>query len=264
MSPKSLSQCRILVSNDDGMEAPGLRTLERIAKGLSPDTWVVAPEVNQSATGRSMTVREPLRIRELAPRRFAVNGRPADCVPLALEHILKDQQRPHLILSGINEGWNAATDVTYSGTVGVAIEGTFHGIRSIALSLDRPQNNEIYWAMVEHFAPMLIRKLYAAEWPDDVFMNINFPHLPMHEIQGVRVVAQGRLYTSSMVHAAEDHWKEPCYWLGSHQRVSCQTPETDLDVLSKGYIAVTPLTVNLTHYDSLSLFQKVLPTNTGL
>lgn len=250
VSLADLSGLRILVCNDDGIHAAGLKALEKIAQGLSPDVWVVAPERNQSGVAHSITMQRPLRIRELSPRRFAVDGTPADCVALALEQVLDGP--PALLLSGINEGSNAGDDVTYSGTLGVAMEGTFHGIPSVALSLDR-ENRKMSprWNTVEHFAPSIIRKLMSVTWDPRTFVSINFPDVSIDQVAGVRVAVQGHHNPGTHVHPVHDHWGDPCYWVGSVNRQPLLEEHTDLGLLARNFVAVTPLTMNLTHRSGL-------------
>lgn len=251
MHVPNLSGLRILVCNDDGAHASGLKVLERVAQGLSPDVWVVAPERNQSGVAHGITMTRPLRIREISPRRFAVDGTPSDCVALALEHVLKDQKKPDLILSGVNEGANVGDDVTYSGTLGVAMEGTFHGIRSIGLSLAWDKTQTPHWTMVEHFAPLIIRKLQAVAWAPRTLMSVNFPDVGTNDVAGIRVVPQGHHSPGTTVHPITDHWGDPCYWVGSVNRIPYEEPNTDLGVLAQHMISITPLSMNLTHAPSL-------------
>src|SRR6266516_4882444 len=168
---------RILLTNDDGIHAPGLGVLEEIARALSEDLWVVAPEFDQSGVSHSLSLNDPLRLREVSPRHYAVKGTPTDCV-----------------LSGVNRGQNAAEDVTYSGTIAGAMEGTILGIPSMALSqaygpLTRERPN---WDTAIHHAPDLIRRVLAAAMPRDVLVNINFPDCAPDEVKGIAITMQGK------------------------------------------------------------------------
>src|SRR5688500_14873303 len=151
---------RILCTNDDGIHAPGLKTLETIARALSDDVWVVAPETDQSGVAHSLSLNDPLRLREISERHFAVKGTPTDCVIMGVRELMREH-RPDLILSGVNRGQNAAEDVTYSGTVAGAIEGTLLGIPSIALSQAYQGGNRsaMKWHCAEHHGPKVIRKI---------------------------------------------------------------------------------------------------------
>ena len=182
---------RILLSNDDGIRSPGLKSLERIARTLSRDVWIVAPETEQSGASHSLTLHEPLRIRRLSPRRFAVRGTPTDCVMLAIHHIIRGR-RPSLVLSGVNRGGNIGDDVTYSGTIAAAMEGAILGVPSIALSQVVQGNHAVKWATAEHHGPGLLRQLLATGWPPEVLINVNFPDVAQTAVRGVAVAVQGR------------------------------------------------------------------------
>src|SRR5579872_2914044 len=176
---------RILLTNDDGIHAEGLVALERIARRLSDDVWICAPEYEQSGASRALTLSEPLRIRRLEPQRFAISGTPTDCVMLAIEELFKDH-RPDLVLSGVNRGHNTAEDVTMSGTVAGAIQGMALGVPAMALSQSLAvfHDDEVaHYETAEAFAPGVIERLLEAGWPRDVIININFPNRPPHEVE---------------------------------------------------------------------------------
>ncbi len=162
--PIDLAAARILISNDDGIDAPGLRILETVARSLCSDVWVVAPEREQSGAGHSLTLRRPLRIRKVGERRYAVDGTPTDCVLLAIKFIMKDA-RPTLTLSGINAGGNLGEDITYSGTVAAAMESTLLGVPAVALSQHYDRNTGPKWETGETYAVEVLRRLTAAPWP---------------------------------------------------------------------------------------------------
>src|ERR1700742_5201162 len=166
---------RILVTNDDGIHSPGLAVTEKIARALSDDVWVVAPENEQSGASHSLTLTSPLRLRQITERRYAVSGTPTDCVMMPCLHTLK-QQPPTLILSGINWGSNLADDVTYSGTIAGAMEGTALNIPSIALSqaYDEGGRLEIDWSAARAHGADVVKQLIEAGWPLGVLININF------------------------------------------------------------------------------------------
>jgi 5'-nucleotidase len=166
---------RILITNDDGIHAPGLEACEKIARTLSDDVWIVAPETDQSGVSHSLSLNDPLRLRELGKRRFAVKGTPTDCDIMGARHLMKE--RPDLVLSGVNRGRNAAEDVSYSGTVAGAIEGTVLGIPSFSLSqaFSSGTKHMPFWDTAITFAPDLIRRVLDAGMPRDVLVNVNFP-----------------------------------------------------------------------------------------
>jgi 5'/3'-nucleotidase SurE len=239
---------RILVTNDDGIHAPGLAVAEKIARALSDDVWVIAPETEQSGASHSLTLTMPLRLRKVGERRYAVSGTPTDCVMMGCLQLLKEE-KPQLILSGVNWGSNLADDVTYSGTIAGAMEGCALGIPSVALSQagDEESREHIDWSPGEVHGPALIRQLLTAGWPDGVLMNVNFPALPAAEIKDWVLVPQGRYdLQSTEIEERRDARNRAYYWIGLRRR-RAQPPEaTDLGAVYGGKISVTPLHLNLT------------------
>jgi 5'-nucleotidase len=244
--PLSLQDARILLTNDDGIAAPGLKTLERIARQLSRDVWVVAPELEQSGAGHSLTLRRPLRIRQLGRRRFAVDGTPTDAVLLAVNQIMR-AAKPTLVLSGVNRGGNLGEDVTYSGTIAAAMEATLLGVPAIALSLEVAQGKPTRWDAVEAHAPRVVRALAAAGWPADVFLNVNFPNRPPDQVGPVEIARQGRRKIGDQLGERLDLRGEHYYWIGPMRSEEPTKPGTDLAAVNDGRIAVTPLHLDLTH-----------------
>lgn len=252
-----MSDLRILVTNDDGINAPGLETLERIAAQLSDDVIVVAPEVNQSGASHSLTMRHPLRVRRLGERRFAVDGTPTDCVLLALQAIIKD--RPiDLVLSGVNHGGNLGEDVTYSGTVAAAMEATLFNIRAIALSQSCRPRDPVKWDTAEAHGALLIRRIIEVDWAPDVLINVNFPDRIPSAVQGVRVVAQGKRKLGDVIVERVDPRGEPYIWIGGLREESLHKDGTDLAAIHKGFISVTPIHMDMTHHDSFDDLRKAL------
>src|SRR6266849_3148916 len=186
-----LAKSRILISNDDGIVSPGIKVLETIARDLCGDVWVVAPEQEQSGASHSLTTRRPLRLREVARRRYAVDGTPTDCVLIAVKRLLRDQP-PDLVLSGINAGSNVGEDLTYSGTVAAAMEATLLGIPAMALSQEYRDGHRLPWETGEAIAPEVIRRLLCQQWPDSTLYNINFPAVPAARVKGFAVTSQGK------------------------------------------------------------------------
>jgi 5'-nucleotidase len=249
---------RILVTNDDGIHAEGLAALERIARRLSDDVWICAPEYEQSGASRALTLAEPLRVRRIEPRRFSVTGTPTDCVMLAINELI-DGARPDLVLSGVNRGPNLAEDVTMSGTVAGAIEGMALGVPAIALSQGWGSGDEAFFAPAETHAPGIIRKLVDTGWPKDVVINVNFPPLAPEQISAVEVTRQG--FRDMQVRHAEkrvDLRGQEYYWMGFRQERS-QPPEgVDLRAYYEGRISVTPLHIDLTHMETVRDLKSVL------
>jgi 5'-nucleotidase len=240
---------RILLTNDDGIDSPGLHALREIALQLSDDVWVVAPETNQSGASHSLSLHEPLRMRQVDERAFAVRGTPTDSVIMGVRHVLKDKT-PELVLSGINRGANMAEDVTYSGTIAGAFEGTILGIRSIALSqaFGFESTKSVRWQTALAHAPALLRKLLALEWGPSSVMNINFPDREPDDVAGTMVTIQGRRDPGLLnIDERHDTWGNPYYWLAFERRRSNAKEGTDLAAVYAGYISVTPLFLDLTH-----------------
>ena len=240
---------RILLTNDDGVHARGLEVLEEIARTMSDDIWVVAPETDQSGVSHSLSLNDPLRLREIGKRRFAVKGTPTDCVIIGTRHIIPDR-RPDLVLAGVNRGRNAAEDVTYSGTVAGAIEGTVLGIPSFALSqaYAAATRKDPYWNTALKYGPDLIRRVLDDGMPRDVFVNINFPDCPPEAVTGIAVTSQGKRNQELLrIEPRYDGRGNPYYWI-AFERASLPSKHdgTDLSALANNQVAVTPLRLNMT------------------
>ena len=251
---------RILLTNDDGIGAPGLAALERIARQLSDDVWVCAPEYEQSGASRALTLAEPVRVKRLGERRFSTTGTPTDCVMLALGHMVTDP-KPDLVLSGVNRGPNLAEDVTMSGTVAGAIEAMAMGVPGIALSqwLTNYEQDEGAFATAEAFAPGIIRRLVEVGWPADVVMNVNFPPGSPDDVAAVEVTRQG--FRDVHVRHAErrtDLRGREYYWIGYRPERSKPAEGTDLRALYENRISVTPLHIDLTHQSTVRDLRAVL------
>lgn len=255
-APLNLKKARILVSNDDGIHAPGLKVLEKVARALSDDVWVVAPESEQSAVAHSLTIRRPLRLWKLSERRYIVDGTPTDSVLLGVRQLLKDK-KPDLVLSGINRGSNLGDDVTYSGTVAAAMEGTLLGIPSIALSQHIAGEGPIQWNTARHWAPDIIRRAMEAGWASNVLLNVNFPDLPADQVTGVAVASQGKRKIGDELVQRVDPRGQPYYWIGGQRLEDPGLAGTDLAAVYRGQVAVTPLGVDFTHQATLSKMAAV-------
>lgn len=247
---------RILLSNDDGIHAPGLKVLERIAHTISDDVWVVAPEAEHSGAGHSLSLRKPIRARKLSPQRFAVDGTPTDCVMVALNKILKDQ-RPTLMLSGVNHGNNIGDDVTYSGTVAAAMESTLLGVPAIALSQATIINQPTKWGTAEHYGPLIIQKLLENPWDPYVLININFPPVVTQSVKGIRVVRQGVRTLRENLLDWYDPSGAPFYWIGAPRDNTPTEVDTDLEAITENAISITPLHIDLTHEATLQSLKSV-------
>ncbi|MFC7537741.1 5'/3'-nucleotidase SurE [Sphingomonas sp. GCM10030256] len=252
---------RILLTNDDGVSAPGLALLERIAKSLSDDVWIVAPAEEQSGTGHSLTLTRPIRLRRMGEREFAVSGTPTDAVMMALAYLMKDSP-PDIILSGINRGANLADDVTYSGTVSAAMEGALAGKRSIALSQAYSREgmgDTVPFAAAEAWAERVLVPLLAEPMPPGTLVNVNFPALAPDEVKGIRVVRQGfRDYGRLRIDRRTDPRGYHYYWFGLGTAVETPGHQTDLEAIADGFVSVTPLHLDLTHEPSLTAMRQRL------
>jgi 5'-nucleotidase len=245
---------RILLTNDDGINAPGLYVLEKIAAQLSDDIWICAPSEEQSGAGHSLTLTRPVRMREHAPKRFSVTGTPTDSVTMGLRKALPGP--PDLILSGVNRGANLGDDVTYSGTVSAAMEGALAGIRSIALSqvyAGEGLGNNVSFSAAEEWGAKVLKPLIDAPFAPRTLINVNFPPLAGSDVKGIRVVRQGfHDYARGSVVEGMDPRGFPYFWFGLHGIEHTLGHNTDLEAIAEGYIAVTPLQLDLTHDASLA------------
>jgi len=250
---------RILLTNDDGIHAPGLIALEKIARALSDDVWVVAPEYEQSGASRALTLADPIRVRRDGPRRFSTTGTPTDCVMLGVRELVEGKA-PDLVLSGVNRGANLAEDVTMSGTVAGAIEAMALGVPGIALSQTGGYAvDDDFFAPAEALAPGVLRRLIEAGWPKDVVININFPDGPVSRIGEVEVTRQG--FRDAHARTSEkrtDLRGRDYYWMGFQREASNPPQGTDLRAIYEGRVSVTPLHIDLTHMRAVHDLKGVL------
>ncbi len=249
---------RILVTNDDGIHAPGLETMEKIARSISDDVWIVAPAEEQSGAGHSLSLANPIRYREIDPKRFEVAGTPTDCVVMAVRKIMPGN--PDLVLSGVNRGQNIADDVTYSGTIAAAMEGTTLGFKSIALSqVTGIHGNGFSYAVAEHYGASLVKKLVTMEFGPGVLMNVNFPDCRPDELHGIEVTRQGKRDQNLLtVDERVDARGRPYYWLGFKRERGNPAVGTDLWAAFNKRISVTPLHMNLTQVEAMEAMRQVL------
>ena len=249
---------RILVTNDDGINAEGLDVCEQIARALSDDVWVVAPEYDQSGVAHSLSINDPLRVRSIGPRRFAVKGTPTDCVIMGAYHLMTDGPAD-LVLSGVNRGHTAGEDVTYSGTVAGAIEGAILNIPSVALSQSYSNGQPAPWDTAIKYAPDLIKRVLAEGVPKDVLVNINFPDCTPDEVRGVTVTTQGKRDQAQMaIEERKDGRGNPYYWIAFRGRkIPATRGNTDLWALADKRISITPLRLDMTDEPYLTRLAKV-------
>ncbi len=251
---------RVLVTNDDGIHAPGLGVLEEIAGTLSDDVWVVAPETEQSGASHSLSLSNPLRLRELGGQRFAVEGTPTDCVLMAVRNVLPEP--PDLVLSGVNRGQNIADDVTYSGTIAAAMEGATLGIASMALSQSygiESDRDTLRWETARAHGAALVRRFFPLTLGPGVLININFPDCVPEAVAGIAVTRQGKRDQNLMVvDERMDARGRNYYWLGFRRERSTPPPGTDLHAIYNNQISVTPLHLNLTQIEAMEALRAAL------
>lgn len=245
---------RILLTNDDGINAPGLAVLEGIARQFSDDIWISAPAEEQSGAGHSLTLTRPVRLREHDERRFSVSGTPTDAVTMALKKLLPAP--PDLILSGVNRGANLGDDITYSGTVAAAIEGALAGVRSIALSqvyAREGAGDAVPFDAAKEWGGKVLAPLLDAPFQPRTLVNINFPPIGGDAVKGIRVVRQGfHDYARGSVVEGVDPRGYRYFWFGLHGIEHTAGHATDLEAIADGYVSVTPLHLDLTHEGSLA------------
>jgi len=242
------TQPLILVTNDDGIMAPGLIALAGALAGLGR-VVVIAPERDNSAASHSLTMRRPLLVREDGPDRFAIDGTPADCVIVGVGKLLAT--RPALLVSGINPGPNLGDDISYSGTVSAAIEGTMIGIPSLAFSLANGEGG-VGFGPAASFAARLAAMVLAQGLPPDTLLNVNVPARPASAIEGVRFTRQGRRKYDGAIQETDDPWSRKHYWIGGGIPVLDEGTDTDVQAVVAGWISVTPLHLDRTNYDAMA------------
>jgi len=241
-----LSRARVLISNDDGVNAPGIKALERVMKRIAGEVWVVAPETEQSAAGHSLTLRSPLRIHKKSKYKFSVTGTPTDAVMLAVHEVMKDSP-PDLVLSGVNRGGNLGEDVTYSGTVAAAMEGTLLGIPSVAFSLVTPDEAKAHWKTAEVYVEKVMARLGGVSFPRGVLLNVNIPDCLADQVTGIETTRQGRRKIGCELLEGRDPKGAPYFWIGAQRDEDKSLKGTDLEAVSRGAVSITPLSLDLTH-----------------
>ena len=237
----------ILVSNDDGVRSDGIAALADALREVGT-VYVVAPDRERSAAGHSLTLTQPLRVEKIGPKVYSVDGTPTDCVNLAVNGILRGKKIA-LLASGINKGANMGDDITYSGTVSAAMEGTILGIRSIAVSL--ASRNSFRFDLAAAFAVRVARRILRHGLPDDTLLNINVPNAAEEDVRGIRVTRQGkRIYGDAIVEKRDPRGRK-YYWIGGDVLARRDIPGSDLEAVEQGFISVTPLHLDFTNYGSM-------------
>src|SRR3990167_8969166 len=237
---------KILVSNDDGVHAPGLNILVEMLNKIA-DVTVMAPDRNRSGASNSLTLDNPLRVVTAANGFYSVNGTPTDCVHIAVTGLL--QEMPDVVVSGINEGGNLSDDVIYSGTVAAATEGRFLGLPAIAVSLVGPRC--VHYNTAAQITKILLERLRETPLTTDTILNVNVPDVPFLELKGIQVTRLGTRHLAEPTIKAVDPRGRKIYWVGMPGIAQDAGPGTDFYAVDSGYVSVTPLHVDLTQYSVL-------------
>jgi 5'-nucleotidase len=250
---------RILLTNDDGIHAPGMAVLEEIAAALSDDVWVCAPAEENSGAGHSLTLNMPVRLREHGARRFSVTGTPTDAVNLAFRKLFREKM-PDLVLSGVNAGENLADDITYSGTISAAMEAALAGIPAVALSQALRDSGQGF-AAAREWAARVLAPIIGTPMAKRTLVNVNFPARAAEEVRGIRVVRQGfHDYSRGSLVEGTDPRGRPYFWFGLDDIEHTLDHGTDLEAVNDGYVSVTPLQLDLTHHASIgTLAERFAP-----
>jgi 5'-nucleotidase len=246
----------ILVTNDDGVNAPGLILLFNAMKELG-DAYIVAPDRERSAASRSLTMHRPLKVEEIKKHVFSVNGTPTDCVAIGINKILTE--KPSLVVSGINKGANLGDDITYSGTVSAAMESTLMGIPSLAISLviDKPSKKvPLLFETASKISGDIGRYILQKSLPYDTLLNINVPNVTMDAIKGMKFTRQGKRVYDNAVHDILDPNGNQYYWIGGGEPSWEDGTDTDIQAIQRGYVSITPIHLDLTNYEALQLLRK--------
>jgi 5'-nucleotidase len=252
---------KILLTNDDGINAPGLSVLEDIAREISDDIWIAAPEEEQSGKGRAISLTHPVRVRKVGAKAWAVAGTPSDSVLLAIQELMPD--KPDLILSGVNRGQNIAEDTSFSGTIAAAMFGMQMGVPSMALS--QAQNfrdrASLPWDTAKAWGAKTLKPLIDLGWPADVVINVNFPDREPSDVRGVQITRQG-FRDETIIHTdrREDLRGNEYFWVGYRGKLSKPSEGTDLRAIYDGYVSVSPLHVDLTHEAHLKALRDAWPS----
>jgi len=250
---------RILLTNDDGIDAPGLEVLERIAQELAREVWVVAPEHDQSGVSHAVSLHHPVRLSPRGLRRWAVTGTPGDCAVMAISHLMRATP-PQLLLSGVNRGANLGIETVFSGTVGGAMTGMMLGIPAIALSQAWTDRAHVRWDTAARLGPHIVRRLLEIGWSAATCLSINFPDLPPDQVGPLTLARQGAGSVEGMdVEARTDPRGLTYYWVGFRRGDRDQGPESDIEALKGGRITVTPLRYDRTDEEAYALLAKSLP-----
>lgn len=241
----------ILVTNDDGYDSSGINSLFDVMSDIG-EPYIVAPDRERSGAGHSLTLDRPLKINKLAANIFSINGTPTDCVTLALNRILP--RKPDLVVAGINRGANLGDDISYSGTVSAAVEGTIFCIPSIAFSLNGIDSKYLNTAAL--YAKKISSYVLSKSLPYDTLLNVNIPNIPPSDVKGIKYTRQGKRIYENAIQDNLSPWGEPFFWIGGGRPLWEHGEDTDINAIQNSYISVTPLHLDMTNYDALSVLRN--------
>jgi 5'-nucleotidase len=252
-----------MLTNDDGIDAPGLAVLEQIAAEIAREVWVVAPEHDQSGQSHAISLHHALRISRRGERRFGVTGTPGDCAAIGLCHLMKDNL-PDLVLSGVNRGLNLGMETVFSGTVGGAMTAMMLGVPALALSQAFTRRDSVPWDTARALGVGTIRKLLAIGWGKRAILNVNFPPLPVTEVGPMTLARQGEgMLAGMMVETRVDPRGMEYHWLNFRRGDIPQGPESDYTALRAGKIVVTPIRYDRTDNEAFRTLSEHLPRLDG-
>ena len=245
---------RILVTNDDGIQSPGIIALAKALAAIG-EVWVVAPDRERTAVAHAVTLHKPLRLHQLAPRTYAVNGTPVDCVNLALLKVMP--KPPAIVVSGINKGVNLGDDVMYSGTVSAAMEGTILGVPSVAVSQEG--QGQFRFEVGATYAARVVRLILAQGLPEETLLNVNIPNRPRREIKGVRITCLSRRrFHNPIIEKLDPHGRK-YYWIAGKRISWSRSKDADHEAIEEGFVSITPVRLDSTHYGVLDHFRAWEP-----
>ena len=261
----TLSKMKVLLSNDDGICAPGIKLLENIISKDFNNIIVIAPDSNRSGASNSLTLANPFVAKKIDDNHYAVGGSPVDSVAFGLRHLFTPDNYPNLVISGINSDSNLSDDILYSGTIGVAREACLFGIPAIALSQQRHQDRTINWEVAEHYTEVILKQILENyNFVKNVFLSVNFPAVKLSEVKGIRSTFQGHRTINDRLVSYVDPRKVEHYWIGIGSYINGEdinTLNSDIGAIKEGYITITPITVDNTSYEQISTMKNIFNTD---
>ena len=261
----NLNEMKIMLSNDDGIEAHGIKILESIVRKFCNNIIVIAPDSNRSGASHSLTLANPFRAQKIDDNHYAVGGSPVDSVTFGLRNIFTSDDYPDLIISGINSDANLSDDTLYSGTIGAAREGCLFGIPSIALSQQMYEDRTINWEVSEHYTEIVLKNILENySFCNRVFLSVNFPAVKINEVKGIRITFQGHRQITDRLVKYVDPRNVTHYMVGLGEYINSEdinTLDSDIGAIKKGYITITPLTTDATSYEQVNVMKNIFNTN---